>query len=172
MSVQHKLEQELTHYQYLKDRLIANCPELEDDEQALLDTLEGETSVNELCLKAIRQTEDDQDLIAGIDQRINQLKERKQRLQHRVEATRNAVASVMERAGIQKVQGADYTLSCRAIKPSVRIVNEDDLPEDYWREKVSRSPDKTTIKQALDDGYDVPGAALSNGGTGLTVRAK
>lgn len=172
MSVTHKAEQELTHWQYLKDRLLANCPELAEDESTLLDTLEGETDLHELCLWAIRQTEDDQDRVAGIDQRIQQLKERKERLKHRVEETRNAVASVMERAGVRKIEGADYTLSVRANKPSVLVTDETELPADYWREKITRSPDKTAIKQALDDGYTVPGAVLSNGSTGLTVRGK
>ena len=81
-----------------------------------------------------------------------------------LENTRNFLKSryleVMERHGLRKVSGSTYTLSRRATK-CVQINNEEDIPDELWREKVTREPDKRVIMEMLKDGHEVPGCQLA-----------
>ena len=81
-----------------------------------------------------------------------------------IENTRNFLKSryleVMERHGLRKVSGSTYTLSRRAAK-CVQINNEEDIPDELWREKVTREPDKRVIMELLKIGKEVPGCQLA-----------
>ena len=89
-----------------------------------------------------------------------------------LENTRNYLKSryleVMERHGLRKVSGSTYTLSRRATK-CVQINNEEDIPDELWREKVTREPDKRVIMELLKIGKEVPGCQLAESVT-LQVR--
>ena len=52
------------------------------------------------------------------------------------------------------------TVKVRKCPPSVEITDEGAVPERFWREKVTRTIDKTHIKEELKSGEYVPGAAL------------
>ena len=81
-----------------------------------------------------------------------------------IENTRNYLKSryleVMERHDLKKVSGSTYTLSRRATK-CVQIINEKDIPDDLWREKVTREPAKQDIIALLKNGQEVPGCQLA-----------
>ena len=80
-----------------------------------------------------------------------------------LENTRNYLKmrylQVMEKHGLKKVSGSTYTLSRRATK-CVQIINENDIPDDLWREKVPREPAKQDIMALLKSGKEVPGCQL------------
>ena len=81
-----------------------------------------------------------------------------------LENTRNYLKmrylQVMEKHGLKKVSGSAYTLSRRATK-CVQILNEKDIPDELWREKVTREPDKRVIMEMLKIGKEVPGCQLA-----------
>ena len=52
------------------------------------------------------------------------------------------------------------TVKVRKCPPSVEITDEEAVPGRFWREKVTRTVDKASIKEALKSGEYVPGAAL------------
>ena len=89
-----------------------------------------------------------------------------------IENTRNYLKmrylQVMERHGLRKVSGSTYTLSRRATK-CVQINNEEDIPDELWREKVTREPDKRVIMELLKIGKEVPGCQLAESVT-LQIR--
>lgn len=58
-----------------------------------------------------------------------------------------------------RCKGAFASLSVRRTE-IVQVLDEDALPAEYVREKVTASPDKTAIKKAIKAGVDVPGACL------------
>lgn len=70
----------------------------------------------------------------------------------------------MDRCGIHELTTHDKTLKItlhRGRDVAVVIWDEKQVPFDYFREVPSRmEPDKAAIKQAILDGYDVPGAKL------------
>lgn len=59
----------------------------------------------------------------------------------------------------RKVAAGVWSFSLRDSK-AVSITDEASLPEAYWREKVERTPDKVAIKEAIERGEEVSGAAI------------
>lgn len=64
------------------------------------------------------------------------------------------------RAAGGEIKTDTITVKVRKCPASVEILDEGYIPEAYWAEKVTRSLDKTAIKEAIKAGEYVPGAAL------------
>ena len=98
------------------------------------------------------------------------MRERQSRLGKRAQTKRQLVAQVMAEIDMRKLTTDDMTISQGYTRPSVVITG--DLAPEFVREKIIREPDKTKIKQCIDDGMTVAGAELSNPQPMLTVRTK
>ena len=120
------LNQQLTHHRYLRQRLEEQFPDI--DEETLLDTLEGITSLHEMIAEVVRSRQDDLAFIAAVRARIFDMQERLARLDHRAEKKKEIVASVLERAGIKKITEADFTLSLRSTNPPLVVIEENLFP--------------------------------------------
>ena len=79
--MQHQLAHELSHYEFLRERLAAQFPEA--DEETLLDTLEGMTELHEMIAAVVRARFDDLTLVAALKSRISDMQERLSRIGHR-----------------------------------------------------------------------------------------
>lgn len=161
----------LSHYKAMKERLLVAFPELAEDESALLDTLEGATDLDTALVALFESAELDKLLAASLKERIGAMQERLARLSDREKRKRTIIAETMESAGLKKIEAASVTLSIRPSPAAVVITDEAAIPAEFWREKITKSPDKTAIKDALAKG-EVPGAHLSNGGISLSARTK
>ncbi len=165
----HALMHELTHHQYLKQKLAQQFPDA--DEETLLDTLEGLTDLPEMIAEVIRSRLDDLALVAALRARIADMHERLARFEQRANKKKEVVTSVMERAGLKKLTQPDFTLSLRSTAPPLVVVDEAQIPEAFWRPQASKL-DRQGLIGALKDGRDVPGATLGNGGITISVRTK
>lgn len=161
----------VNEYRLTRDRLLAAFPDLAEDEQTLLDTLEGETSLQEQIVSLMRSADNDRILALGIKERMTELAARLNRMESRYEGKRELIASAMAAADLKKIEAPDWTLSLRRIPPSVVIQNEELIPEQFKKSKTVVSVDKAAVKEALANG-PVEGAVMSNGGVGLSVRTK
>lgn len=155
----------------LREKLLTQFPDLSDDEQALADTLEGESNLDQKLIALLRSADDDAMLVRGISDRVAELTERKDRLEQRVEAKKAVALWAMTEAGLPKLQAPDFTASVVAKRTSVIITDESAIPAGYLVEAAPKH-DKTLIGKALKDGFAVPGCVLSNGGETLTIRKK
>lgn len=144
-------------------------PELVEDEEAWLLSLESETDINALLTSIVRRIEDSKALVVGTKDRFQELEARKKRFEHRVETLRNLALKIMSAADLSKVELPEATLSLRNTPPSVIITDEDNLPDIAC--KFERKPDKAKIKELLADGI-VAGAEMSNGGQTVSIRIK
>lgn len=162
------------HHEALRERLLAEFPELREDETALADTLDGVSNLDEAVTAVVRSLDDDEAMIAGIAVRVEELSERAGRYKHRVAKKREMIAAAMEAANLRKVVKPDFTLSLTPVKPKVIITDETAIPSPFlvWPEPPPPRPDKRLIAAALDCGTPVAGACLSNGGVGITLRRK
>lgn len=142
-------------------------PTLLEDEEAWSASLESETSFNDLLTTIVKRIDDTKALVIGTKDRFEELKARKDRLEHRIEALRTLAMKLMESAELAKVELPLATLSLRAVPPSVIIVDEDNLPDIAC--KFERKPDKTKIKELLATG-PVSGAVMSNGSRTISIR--
>lgn len=151
--------------------LLANLADVTaEDEVLAADMIEGETGFMEAvdaALSRLQELDAHQDAIKA---QQDALKARKDRFANQADMIRAALASAMGMADLKKIERPTGTISLRAVPPSAVIVNEADIPSEYW---VRQDPklDKRALLSALKDG-PVSGATLSNGGATISVRSK
>lgn len=141
-----------------------------DDEQTYLDTLDGETDVVDLIDMALSNMRDDEALSEAIKAQTKALRDRQARIEMRAEAHRKTILSLMQAASIRKLERPAATVSLRPGTPSVKIVDEAEIPSQLMRVKTTKEPDKAAIKAALQAGEIIPGAALDPGVETISVR--
>ena len=141
-----------------------------DDDEAFLDTLDGETDVLDWLDNAIARQQDDATMAAAIKAREDDLRARRQRIETRTKGRRDVMLAVMKAVGKRKIERPEATLAVQKPRQSVVIYNESEVPSQLCR--VVKTPDKTAIKAQLDAGADVPGAGFAMGDETLMVRTK
>ena len=140
------------------------------DEQLLADMLEAETELNGFLVRVVDRMDDAEEIIDGVETKMDERKTRKARFEQRYEAMRALAFKLMQQADLKKIVLPTATLSTRAGVPKVIITDEAALPESCIR--IKREPDKIAIKERLARGEPVPGAELSNAEPTLAVRVK
>ena len=141
----------------------------EDDDQLLLDTLEGETDLFELVTRLLNQIEAEDGVIAALKSQIDDRTARKLRSEQRKEGHRNAILALMEAARQEKLTLPEATISVRAIAPKPIFPNVDLVPDEFC--KFDRKLDRDKLK-AVDPTALPSWATMDNGGTSLTIRRK
>ena len=150
------------------ERLLAEYPELAEDEALRSDMIEGSTDAFAALDRIIATMREATATVAAIKIQADALWSRAERFERREKAMRALAQRIMEAANIRKAERPEATLSIRAVAPSLVITDESALPDWAWR--VRREPDKATIKDRVKAGEFVPGAEMSNGGATLSVR--
>ncbi len=146
-------------------------PELADDEDGWLMTVESETDANEFLRQVERKRQEAAAMAGALASNIAEMEIRQQRFENREKAMRQLAFKVMQAADMTKVELPECTFSIRAIPPSVIITDESQLPDVAC--KFTRSPDKTKIKELLQtEPFHVAGATMSNGGSTISIRTK
>lgn len=164
--MRHELTVELIERQMA--RILTENPDLQDDEESRLITLESETDGVEALRSLVKDMMVADAFASGLAGMIEDMEARKARFVKRVTTYRALIERIMSAADISKLPLPEATLSLRPSPPRVVIANEAAIPDEYWRTK--REPNKTAIKDALRDGVTIPGAFLSNGEPALSVR--
>ena len=109
------LSGELRIYAVLRERLLAEMPDL--DEETLADTLEGMTTLHELLAGLIRSALTEEALAEGLKARIGEMKGRLERLQARAARKRDLAHAAMTQAGIHKFTAPDFSAGAATGQP-------------------------------------------------------
>jgi hypothetical protein len=163
------LDLEFTRFSELRRRLIEANPDV--DERTLAETLEGATNLKEIIGCVIRSALEDERLAEALSRRIDEMRERLERIGNTAMRKREVALAAMEEADIEKVLEPDFTVSIRAAPLSVVITNESDIPKPFWLPQAPKL-DKRGILETLKTGSAVPGAELANTRIILSVRTK
>ncbi len=163
------LIRELTHHQYLRERLAADFPDA--DEETLRDTLEGLTNLTDMLAEVLRSALEDQAFVTALRSRIGDMQARLSRIDERARKKRDLVCSVMERADVRKLMEPDLTVSLRPSRAPLVVTDEEAIPEGYWKAQAPKL-DRQGLIAALSAGRDVPGALLGNAPMTISVRTK
>ncbi len=163
------IQRELTHHQYLRERLAADFPDA--DEECLRDTLEGLTNLTDVLAEVLRSALEDQAFVAALRSRIGDMQARLIRIEERARKKRDLVCSVMERADVKKLMEPDLTVSLRPSRAPLVVTDEEAIPEGYWKAQAPKL-DRQGLLAALSAGRDVPGALLGNAPMTISVRTK
>jgi hypothetical protein len=150
--------------------LYLEYPELkEDDEVMRVDMLEGATNLKEFLSVILHAKNDAEDMLPGLDKRLNYLKARRERKELHIAFLRAMILKIMQAADLKKLELPDATLFQRVGQR--KLIGEPDvalLPEELI--KVARSPDKVKIREALLRGESVPECTLSNAEPILVIK--
>lgn len=153
------------------EALIAEYPDLADDEILRADMLDGSTDIKEVLAALFNSVDDNKTMIVAITDRLQQLSARRARFARRVEFLRGLMLQVMQSADLKKIELVEATLSQRNVPPQiVGEVNADALPDDLCT--IKREPNRTKIREALMERREIIGLALSNSPPTLVVNVK
>ena len=141
-----------------------------DDTDLIRDMIEGETPLRDLIAMGAEQNVIDSALVAGISEAMTTLRQRKERIEQRIELRRVALLVAMQSAEIKTIETPAGTLTRKAVPPSALILDEAAIPSGFWKASDPRL-DKRAVLDALKAGNEVPGAQLSNGGETLQIRS-
>lgn len=154
----------------LRDRL-KDAYGLEDGDEALIDTLDGESDFKSLALSALRKAKEREALAVALSSMIADMQARKRRIEEGADRLRAIVADAMLDAGESKIPAPDMTVSVRMGRPKV-IIDEARLPECFKEVVQTTKVNKAAVQESVDKG-DVPeGVTVANPIPVLTVRVK
>jgi hypothetical protein len=142
-----------------------------DDEQAFVDTLDGETDTIEAARKVVRLLKETEANEAAAKSLATTYGARAKLFADRGDRMRGALLNFMQEIGVKTLPLPEATLSVGAgQRKVVGQCDPNDLPDELVR--VKREADLAAIKLALENGDDVFGYSLSNATPRLTVRLK
>ncbi len=165
----HSILRQLSNRQYLRERLEAAFPDA--DEETLMDTLEGMTSLTDSLAELLRSSQEDQSLASALRSRMSDMQERCARFDERARKKRELVCTVMEEADLKKLVEPDFTVSLRPSRAPLTIIDEAAIPGDYWKPQPAKL-DRMGLISALSNGRDIAGAVLGNPPMTISVRTK
>lgn len=101
--------------------------------------------------------------VPTIDAEIRRLQDLKKSRQAKADALRKYVLDNMLACDIQSIDAPLFSIKVVKNPPSLDIFDERQIPADYMSDPPppAPKPDKTLIKKAISDGFDVPGAKLA-----------
>ena len=130
-----------------------------DDEVAVATAMDAVDAALEEKLestaKVIRNLEAEAEALEAEEKR---LKARKMAVKNRIADIKGYVQGNLEAMGKDKISSGIFKWSIQANAPSVNILDESLIPDDYW--KIERKPMKTEIKKAIEAGELTEGAEL------------
>lgn len=141
-----------------------------DDDQTVIDTVDGETDAIEALRWTVRLAMEAEAHAEACKAMISTYTDRRKVLEERAERYRMACAAFLQEVGEKSVRLPEATISWRDAGP--RLIGDIPAPSELpdWAVKFPRCRDEAAIKQGLRDGLTIPGLSLSNGGVALTVR--
>lgn len=166
-----------------------------DDEQAIQDTFDGETTLDEELRRALLAEDEDRILIDGIKVREDALSQRRNRAERRIEARRGLIEQAMAVSGWAKHVMDIGTISLGKASPRVEIDDEANIPSQFFKAPPPPEPvlDKKGLRDALIERHtklaeigpespqrakidtefpEIPGCHLETGGVQISIRRK
>lgn len=134
--------------------------------QDTLDSIEGAIENKaENIAKLIRNLESD---VSAYKEEEDRLKTKRQATENKVKWLKTYLEDNMKLTGKTKFKSGMFNFAIQKNPVSVNITDENILPEDYL---IPQPPkvDKTSLKEALKSGIEVPGAELKQT-EGLRIR--
>lgn len=168
MSAERRLEIEKRAAEGLRAALAAII-DIEEDAETVRDTIEGETGLHEAIAGVMDAIDEDEVFSAGIKAKVEELVKRKARIENRIKRKKVAIEAAMQAGELKRLEIPIATLSLRKVPPALEIIDEDLVPNAFWKLK-DPVLDRKSLTSALRNGEAVPGAVLGNGSVSLSVR--
>lgn len=153
------LMEQLENPEYLEANGISpeEVPELQAYAQELV--AKSQNEVKPFIEWRLNQRQDSMIFINGLDTEIKRLMELKASHERKVASADKQIDYLLKLFKIEKMQTEINELSYRKSE-AVVFTDEEAIPAEYKKEKLTISVDKTEIKKALKSGTEVPGAMI------------
>lgn len=161
------LTQQLDIHLRLKEHVHRLFPDV--DEETLRDTVEGLSNLDAILGEVVRSLLQDEALADALRARLADMKARLQRLEHRSDTMRAAIAKAMSEAALPRLALPEATVSLKELPEKLVVADETAVPARYWKPQPPKL-DRRALLESLKSGGDAPGVALSNGGITISVR--
>lgn len=125
-----------------------------DDERLFHDMITGETDIDHIARRIYEQMARDEEMLVGITERANALKDRKARVEARRDHSKAFLGKLMRAGRLTKLELPEVTLSVRDGKPSLKVVDPKAVPDALCR--IKSEPDKTAINAAYAQAQELP----------------
>ena len=150
---------------YELNEIYSNIWDMVADEEIDLDVLEKALSEVEENINS--KADNIAKLIKGIDIDISGIKEEEQRLNKRRKALENKQSSIklylenqLKMMDIDKLKTTLFSFNIQNNPPSVNIINEDAIPEEFKKVVTTTTISKKDIIAAIKEGIEVEGAEM------------
>jgi hypothetical protein len=139
---------------------------LELDEKTIADTIEASGLTDDIQNKAqgvLMVATEATKYVPLIEMEIQRLQDLKDTRERVAQGLQDYLKSCMESAGIEKIECPLFKVSIQKNPPAVDIFDPMSIPSAYMTEPkpTPPAPDKALIKQAMKDGFEVPGARMT-----------
>jgi Siphovirus Gp157 len=167
-------QQAATLIRSVRERLLAEDPDIAADPDLWRDTLDGESDAIDLIRNLIRASIEADLLAEATRKRQAEIAARAARAERRKQAFRAAAFALMDLAGIARLPEPDFVARIQPGQPQLAELDVDALPPDYVDVEVTvtRRPLRDRILAALKAGQTIPGASLLRGLPFLVVNRK
>lgn len=147
---------------------------VDDDEELVADTIEGQTSLQEAIEAALAEIDECEVHIIGLKAKEAEFNTRRSRLEDRVERIRAIIEQAMLTSEQMAFRLSSATVTLNKKQPALVVTNEADIPTRFWIEQERPAPklDKKALADALRANEAISGATLDNGSFSLSVRRK
>lgn len=156
--------------QQVIQKLLADYPELAEDEELLKDMIDGESDFTKVIERLVAEYAEASDFASVIKEREKALTERRGRYEAKADAMKALMLQLMQQSQQTKVTLYEATVSVLKPRASVRVDDVNVLTQPYF--KLERSADKKRIREDLENGLTVEGASLEYGEAGLSIRTR
>lgn len=153
------LMEQLENPEYLEANRIA--PEEVSELKKVAEELvaKSQNEVKPFIERRLRQRQDSMIFSAGLDAEIKRVMELKQAHDRKIASADKQIDYLLKLFKIEKMQTEINELSYRKSE-AVILTDEEAIPSEYKKEKLTISVDKTEIKKAIKAGTEVPGAII------------
>lgn len=153
------LMEQLENPDYLEANGIA--PEEVEDLKAYAQELiaKSQNEVKPFIERRLKQRQDSMIFSAGLDAEIRRLMDLKQAHDRKIASADKQIDYLLKLFQIEKMQTEINELSYRKSE-AVVFTDEEAIPAEYKKEKLTISVDKTEIKKAIKAWTEVPGAMI------------
>jgi hypothetical protein len=140
--------------------------DLELDHVTLADTLEGARfPLEQKAISVAMIARNLESHAAAIKAARDEMGKREKAAENRAKWLKEYLLNNMQAANITKIESPYFTLSIAKNPESVIVDCDTLIPADYFRQPETPPPvlDKTLVKKAIKDGFEVPGCHLESG---------
>lgn len=106
----------------------------------------------------IKNLEAEETMIA---EAIKDMTIRKSRLTNKVQSLTDYLQFNLQKLSINEIKSSPYfKIRLKQCPPSIDVFDENQIPPEFWREKIISSIDKIKLKEVLSEGVEVAGASI------------